>query len=122
MRAKAEIEVHEKTGREKIIVTELPYQVNKAKLIEKIAYLVTDKQIKGISDINDESNREGIRIVIDLKKGEIGSVILNQLYKHTQLQDSFGIIFLCIHNGQPKVMNLKENAGRFCGPSPRNYY
>lgn len=108
MRAKCEIEINEKNSRERIIVTELPYQVNKAKLVEKVASLVIDKTIKGISDIRDESNRKGIRVVIDIKKGEIASVILNLLYKHTQLQDSFGITFLCIHNGQPKVMNLKE--------------
>ncbi|MBP9674562.1 MAG: DNA gyrase subunit A [Bacteriovoracaceae bacterium] len=108
IRAKAEIEVLEKGGRERIIITELPYQVNKAKLIERIAELVHEKQITGISDIKDESNRLGIRVVVDIKRGEMGSVILNQLYKHTQLQDSFGIIFLCIHQGQPKVMNLKQ--------------
>ncbi|HLT22923.1 MAG TPA: DNA gyrase C-terminal beta-propeller domain-containing protein, partial [Bacteriovoracaceae bacterium] len=85
-----------------------PYQVNKAKLIEKIAELVTEKAIEGISDIRDESSREGIRVVIDIKRGEQGAVILNRLYKQTQMQVSFGIIFLSIHNGQPKVMNLKE--------------
>src|SRR5690606_35566939 len=104
---KADIEVG-KNDREKIIITELPYQVNKAKLIEKIAELVTDKAIEGISDIRDESSREGIRIVIDIKRGEQGSVILNRLYKQTQMQVSFGIIFLSIYNGQPKVMDLKE--------------
>ncbi len=107
IRAKSEIEEHGK-DRERIVITEIPYQVNKAKLIEKVAYLVNNKDITGISNIRDESNRLGIRVVIDLKKGEIGSVILNRLYKQTQLQVSFGIIFLSIHNGQPKVMNLKE--------------
>jgi DNA gyrase subunit A len=107
IRAKAEIESHGK-DRERIVVSELPYQVNKSKLIERIAELVNEKQIEGISDIRDESSREGIRICIDLKKGEIASVILNRLYKQTQLQESFGIIFLSISNGMPKVMNLKE--------------
>ena len=108
IRAKVDIEVHGKQERERIVITELPYQVNKAKLIEKIADLVNNKDIEGISDIRDESSREGIRVVIDLKKGEISSVIVNRLYKATQLQVSFGIIFLSISNGSPKVMNLKE--------------
>jgi DNA gyrase subunit A len=107
IRAKADIEV-KKNDREQIVITELPYQVNKAKLIEKIAELVTEKAIEGISDIRDESSREGIRVVIDIKKGEQGAVILNRLYKQTQMQVSFGIIFLSIYNGQPKVMDLKE--------------
>ena len=108
IRAKVDIELYGKVERERIVVTELPYQVNKARLIEKIAELVNTKAIEGISDIRDESSREGIRIAIDLKKGEIGSVIVNRLYKQTQLQVSFGIIFLSISNGSPKVMNLKE--------------
>ncbi len=108
IRAKAEIEVHGKQDRERIIISELPYQVNKAKFIEKVARMVTDKDIVGISDIKDESNRLGIRVVIDVKRGEQANVILNKLFKHTQLQVSFGIIFLSIHNGQPKVMNIKE--------------
>lgn len=107
IRAKADVEIG-KNDREKIVITELPYQVNKAKLIEKIAELVTEKAIEGISDIRDESSREGIRVVIDIKRGEQGSVILNRLYKQTQMQVSFGIIFLSIYNGQPKVMDLKE--------------
>lgn len=107
IRAKAEVEIG-KNDREKIVITELPYQVNKAKLIEKIAELVTEKAIEGISDIRDESSREGIRVVIDIKKGEQGAVILNRLYKQTQMQVSFGIIFLSIYNGQPKVMDLKD--------------
>lgn len=107
VRAKAEVEIG-KNDREKIVITELPYQVNKAKLIEKIAELVTEKAIEGISDIRDESSREGIRVVIDIKRGEQGAVILNRLYKQTQMQVSFGIIFLSIYNGQPKVMDLKE--------------
>lgn len=108
IRAKAEIEIYGKQDRERIIINELPYQVNKAKLIEKIAELVNAKELTGISDIRDESNRLGIRVVLDLKKGEIGNVILNRLYKQTQMQVSFGIIFLSLHNGQPKVMNIKE--------------
>ena len=108
IRAKLDVEVHGKQERERIIITEIPYQVNKARLIEKIADLVNNKDIEGISDIRDESNREGIRVVIDLKKGEIATVIINRLYKATQLQVTFGIIFLSISNGSPKVMNLKE--------------
>jgi len=108
IRAKAEIELTGKQDRERIIITEIPYQVNKAKLIERIAELVNDKEIEGISDIRDESNREGIRVVIDIKRGEQGTVILNRLYKQTQMQVSFGIIFLSISNGQPKVMDLRE--------------
>lgn len=107
IRAKADIEVT-KTDRERIIISELPYQVNKAKLIEKIASLANEKEIEGVSDIRDESSKEGIRIVIDVKKTEPANVLLNKLFKMTQMQVSFGIIFLSIHNGQPKVMNLKE--------------
>jgi DNA gyrase subunit A len=108
IRAKVDIEVFGKQERERIVITEIPYQVNKSRLIEKVADLVNNKDIEGISDIRDESNREGIRIVIDLKRGEIASVIVNRLYKATQLQVTFGIIFLSISNGSPKVMNLKE--------------
>jgi DNA gyrase subunit A len=108
IRAKADIEIYGKQDRERIVITELPYQVNKARLIEKIAKLVNEKELTGISDIKDESNRLGIRVVIDLKRGEQSTIILNKLYKATQLQVSFGIIFLAIHNGQPKVMNIKE--------------
>lgn len=112
IRAKTDVEEFGK-DRERIVITEIPYQVNKAKLIEKIAELVNEKVITGISDIRDESNREGIRVVIDLKKGEIATVIVNRLYKHTQLQVSFGIIFLSIMNGSPKVMNLREQLQAF---------
>lgn len=108
IRAKAEIEVFGKNDRERIIIHEIPYQVNKAKLIEKIASLAREKQVEGISDIRDESSKLGIRIVIDIKKGEPANIVLNKLFKTTQMQVSFGIIFLSIHNGQPKVMNLKE--------------
>lgn len=108
IRAKADIEIHGKQEREKIIIHELPYQVNKARLIEKIAQMARDKAIEGISDIRDESNKLGIRVVIDVKRGEPANIILNKLYKMTQLQVSFGIIFLSIKNGQPKVMNIRE--------------
>ena len=107
VRAKYDIEPYGK-DRERIVVTELPYQVNKAKVIEKIAELVNSKTMTGISDIRDESNRLGIRICIDLKKGEIAGIVVNKLLKTTSLQSSFGIIFLSIHNGEPKVMNIKE--------------
>ena len=108
VRAKAEIETYGKQDRQRIIINEIPYQVNKAKLIEKIAKLASDKILTSISDIRDESNKLGIRIVIDIKRGEPGNVTLNKLYKMTQMQVSFGIIFLSIKNGQPKVMNIKE--------------
>ncbi|MEK6726550.1 MAG: DNA gyrase subunit A [Deltaproteobacteria bacterium] len=107
MRARTVIE-KKKGEREAIIVTELPYQVNKARLIEKIAELVRDKKIEGIADLRDESDREGMRIVIELKKDEIAGAILNQLYKFTSMQDSFGIINLSIVDGQPRVLTLKE--------------
>jgi DNA gyrase subunit A len=112
LRAIAEIEASEK-DRERIVITELPYQVNKAKLIERIAELANAKEIEGVSAIRDESNRLGIRIVIDVKKAEPANVLLNNLFKMTQMQVSFGIIFLSIHNGQPKVMNIKEQLQYF---------
>lgn len=108
VRAKSEIQVTDKSGREKIIITELPYQVIKARLIEKIAYLVNQKEIEGISDIRDESNREGIRVVVEIKKGADANVVLNKLYKQTQLQISYGIIFLAIHNNRPRLLTLKD--------------
>ena len=95
-------------GKSRIIVTELPYMVNKARLIEKIAELVKDKKIDGITDLRDESNREGMRICIELRKDANANVIMNQLYKHTQLQDSFGVIMLALVNNEPKIMNLKD--------------
>lgn len=106
LRAKADIE--EVKGRHRIIVTEIPYQVNKAKLIENIADLVKDKKINGISDLRDESDRDGLRVVIELKRDANPNVILNQLYKHTKLQDTFGIIMLALVNGEPRVLNLKQ--------------
>jgi DNA gyrase subunit A len=108
MRAKAEIEVSKKGDRSSIVITEIPYQVNKAKLIERIADLVREKTVEGIADIRDESDRDGMRIVVDLKRGEVGDVILNNLYKHTALQSSFGIIMLAIVGGRPKVLTLAE--------------
>lgn len=105
-RAKTEIE--EIKGRHRIIVTEIPYQVNKAKLIEYIAELVKDKRILGISDLRDESDRDGMRIVIELKKDANPNIILNQLFKHTKMQDTFGVIMLALVDGEPKVLNLKE--------------
>ena len=107
MRARAEIE-EEANGRQKIIVTEIPYQVNKARLIEKIAECVKDKRIEGISDLRDESDRAGMRIVIELKRDAIGSVVLNHLYKNTQMQETFGIIMLALVDNKPKILNLKE--------------
>jgi len=102
-----------KSGRENIVVSELPYQVNKANLIEKIADLVRDKKIEGISDIRDESDRDGMRMVIELKRDAYPDVILNQLYKHTQMQNTFGVIMLALVNGMPKVLNLKEALEHF---------
>jgi DNA gyrase subunit A len=107
IRAVAEIEENSK-GKRSIIVTEIPYQVNKANLIEKIAELARDKKIEGISDLRDESDREGMRIVIELKRDANPNVILNNLYKHTQMQITFGTIMLALVNGEPKVLNIKE--------------
>ncbi|MCX5887652.1 MAG: DNA gyrase subunit A, partial [Proteobacteria bacterium] len=108
IRARAFVEKQKKGEREAIIISELPYQVNKANLIEKIAELVRDKKVEGISDLRDESDREGMRIVIELKKDGIAEIILNQLYQHTQMQTSFGVIMLAIVGIQPRVLNLKE--------------
>ncbi|MGE4262027.1 DNA topoisomerase (ATP-hydrolyzing) subunit A [Shewanella sp.] len=107
MRARANFET-EDNGRERIIVTEIPYQVNKARLIEKIAELVKDKKIEGISGLRDESDKDGMRIVIEVKRGEVGEVILNNLYAQTQMQCSFGINMVALVNGQPKLFNIKE--------------
>jgi DNA gyrase subunit A len=108
IRARTEIEPLGKHGREAIVVTELPYQVNKARLIEKIAELVRDKRIEGISELRDESDKDGMRIVIELRKGEVSDVVLNNLYKHTPMQSVFGINMVALHEGQPKLMNLKQ--------------
>jgi len=107
MRGKASIKELD-NGKEKIIITELPYQVNKSKLVEKIAELVRDKKLEGITDLRDESDKDGIRVVIECKRDAIGEVILNNLYKHTALQDTFGVILLALVDGVPKVMGLKE--------------
>ena len=107
VRSKSEIEQDEK-GRDKIIITELPYQVNKAKLIENIADLVKDKKIVGISDLRDESDRDGMRIVIELKRDANSNVVLNMLYKHTKMQDTFGIIMLALVDNEPQILNLKQ--------------
>ena len=113
MRAKVRIEKQKKGNRDVIIVTELPYQVNKARLAQKIAELVREEKIKGITDIRDESDREGIRLVIDVRSGEHAQVVLNQLYKHTQMYTSFGIIMLALVRNQPKVLSLKELLAHF---------
>ena len=113
VRARALIEKNARNDRETIVVTELPYQVNKASLIEKIAELVRDKKIGGIADLRDESDREGIRVVIDLKRDENSSVVLNQLYKFTQMEVSFGINMLAISEGRPQIFNLKEVLEKF---------
>jgi DNA gyrase subunit A len=113
LRARALIEKNARNDRESIVVTELPYQVNKATLIEKIAELVRDKKVGGISDLRDESDREGIRVVIDLKRDENSAIILNQLYKYTQMETSFGIIMLAISENRPYVFNLKEVLEKF---------
>jgi DNA gyrase subunit A len=108
LRAKALIERDRKGEREYIVITELPYQTNKAKFIERVAELVQEKVIEGIGNIRDESDRDGMRVVIELKRNEVPEIILNQLYKHTQMQTSFGIILLAIHQNQPKLLSLKE--------------
>ncbi len=108
IRAKVNIETNEKNDRESIIVTELPYQVNKARLQEKIAELVNEKKIDGISDVRDESDRDGMRLVIMLKRDAVTQVVLNNLFKHTQMQETFGVIMLALVDGQPRILNLKE--------------
>jgi DNA gyrase subunit A len=108
VRAKTDVEVSKKGDKQSIVVTEIPYQVNKKRLIENIAELVREKTIEGISDLRDESDRDGMRIVIELKRGEVPEVILNNLYKHTQLQSTFGIIMLAIAGGRPKLLSLLE--------------
>ena len=108
VRARCEVEVDEKTKRETIIVSELPYQVNKARLIEKIAELVKDKKIEGISELRDESDKEGMRVVIELRRGELGEVVINNLYSQTSLESVFGINIVALVDGQPKLLNLKD--------------
>lgn len=113
LRARAEVETDEKNGRETIIVNEIPYQVNKARLIEKIAELVKEKRIEGISALRDESDKDGMRIVIEVKRDAVGEVVLNNLYSLTQLQVSFGINMVALHQGQPKLLNLKDILSAF---------
>jgi DNA gyrase subunit A len=108
MRGKVFTETMKRTGKEQIIISEIPYMVNKKRLIEQIADLVNDKKIEGIGDLRDESDREGMRIVIELKRDAVSEIIINQLHKHTQLQDSFGMNMLAIVDGKPKLLNLKE--------------
>ncbi len=108
IRARLLVEKDKRTQRETLVVTELPYQVNKAKLIEKIAELIRDKNIEGIRFVRDESDRDGMRIALGLKKDQIAGVIINQLYKHTRMENSFGIILLAVVNGRPEVLNFKE--------------
>ncbi len=108
MRGKAFTETVKRTGKEQIVISEIPFMVNKTRLIEQIAGLVQEKKVEGISDLRDESDREGMRIVIELKRETIADIVLNQLYKHTALQDSFGVNMLAIVEGQPRVLNLKE--------------
>ena len=108
MRGKAFTETVKRTGKEQIIINEIPYMVNKKRLIEQIAELVNDKKIEGIGDLRDESDRDGMRIVIELKRDAMAEIIINQLHKHTQLQDSFGMNMLAIVDGKPKLLNLKE--------------
>jgi DNA gyrase subunit A len=116
VRAKSMVEQIKRAGdREQIVFTELPYQVNKATLLEKIAELVHEKKIDGISDLRDESDREGIRMVVELKKGESSEIVLNNLYQQTQLQNSFPITMLCIVNGQPRILTLREVLKEFIG-------
>ena len=108
IRARTSIETDEKNGKESIIVTELPYQVNKARLLEKIADLVREKKIEGITELRDESDKDGMRMVIELRRGEMSEVVLNNLYQHTQMQNVFGINMVALIEGQPRVLNLKQ--------------
>lgn len=108
VRARAEVETNEKTGRETIIISEIPYQLNKARLIERIAELVKEKKLEGISELRDESDKDGLRVVIEIKRGDVGEVVLNNLYAQTQLQNVFGINMVALVDDQPRTLNLKE--------------
>ena len=108
MRARTHIEKSKDERKETIVVTEIPYQQNKAVLVEKIAHLIKDKKLSAISEVRDESDRHGLRIVLELKKDELAEVVINQLYKMTPMQKSFGIIFLAIVNNKPEILNLKQ--------------
>jgi DNA gyrase subunit A len=113
MRARAQIEEKESSGRAQIVITEIPYQVNKENLVKSIAELAIEKKIEGIAGVNDESDKDGMRIVVDLRRDAIPNVVLNQLYKHTAMQSTFGVIMLALDKGVPKVMNLKQLLERF---------
>ena len=113
MRARALVETQRRGERQSIVVTEIPYQVNKARLLEQIAGLIRDKRIEGVSDLRDESDRDGIRVVLDIKRGEIPEIILNKLYKMTQMQTTFGIILLAIVDNQPRVLDLRSLLDHF---------
>ena len=113
LRARSHIETDEKNGKDSIVVTELPYQVNKARLIEKIAELVKDKKIEGITGLRDESDKDGMRMVIELRKGEVPEVVLNNLYAQSQMQNVFGINMVALDNGQPRLFNLKDALDAF---------
>jgi len=108
VRARTEIEVDDKSGKQTIIVTELPYQVNKARLLERIAELVKEKKIEGITELRDESDKDGMRVVIELRRGEVAEVMLNNLYQHTQMQSVFGINMVALVDGQPRLLNIKQ--------------
>ena len=108
VRAKAEVLVDEKSSRETIIVHEIPFQLNKSRLIERIAELVKEKKLEGISELRDESDKDGMRIVIEIRRGDSGEVVLNNLYAQTQLQSVFGINCVALIDGQPKILNLKQ--------------
>ncbi|UCG94001.1 MAG: DNA gyrase subunit A, partial [Candidatus Aerophobus sp.] len=108
LRARAEVETDEARGRQSIVVTELPYQVNKARMLEKIAELVKDRRIEGITELRDESDKDGMRVVIELRRGEVAEVVLNNLYQHTQMQTVFGINMVALVDGQPRLLNLKQ--------------
>ncbi len=113
VRARAEVETDDKTGRDTIIITEIPYQLNKARLIERIAELVKEKKIEGISELRDESDKDGMRVVIEIRRGESGEVVLNNLYSQTQLQGVYGINCVALVDGQPRVLNLKQVLEQF---------
>src|SRR4026209_2298608 len=113
MRARAQIEEKESSGRSQIVVTEIPYQVNKENLVKAIAELASEKKIEDISGVNDESDKDGMRMFIELKRDAIPNVVLNQLYKHTAMQSTFGVIMLALDKGAPKIMNLKELLERY---------
>ncbi len=121
MRAKARIEENERTGKNALIITEIPYQVNKANLHAAIADLAMSKRVDGITGVRDESDRDGMRLVVELKRDAIAQVVLNQLYKHTAMQSTFGVINLALVNGAPKVMPLKEMLQHFIEPPPHDH-